>query len=152
MDPFVFFAGAVVAGVITAVVAQLRGRSGIGWFALGALFPAVALLVVAVIPPITAESAGPTAETHVRCPDCKELVRKDANVCKHCKCRLVPEGSVIGPESSTATAKTFQPADAQQSSSEMNEYGITFDGQRYRYGEYRYDKYADALAYAKLKR
>jgi hypothetical protein len=33
----------------------------------------------------------PTPETHVRCPDCKELVRKDANVCKHCGCRLTPQ-------------------------------------------------------------
>lgn len=33
----------------------------------------------------------PTPQTHVRCPDCKELVRKDANVCKHCRCRLTPQ-------------------------------------------------------------
>jgi phosphoglycerol transferase MdoB-like AlkP superfamily enzyme len=33
----------------------------------------------------------PTLETHVRCPDCKELVRKDARVCKHCGCKLVPQ-------------------------------------------------------------
>lgn len=34
-----------------------------------------------------------TPDTHVKCPDCKELVRKDARVCKHCGCKLVPEGS-----------------------------------------------------------
>lgn len=81
---------AIVMGVITAVVAQLRGRNGPGWFVLGALFPAIALLVVAVMPAITAEAARPTPETHVRCPDCKELVRKDARVCKHCQCKLTP--------------------------------------------------------------
>jgi hypothetical protein len=32
----------------------------------------------------------PTPDTHVRCPDCKELVRKDATVCKHCRCALIP--------------------------------------------------------------
>lgn len=82
--------GAIISGVITAVVAQLRGRSGPGWFLLGTLFPAVALLVVAVLPAVTAETAAPTPETHVRCPDCKELVRKDARVCKHCQCKLTP--------------------------------------------------------------
>jgi zinc-ribbon domain len=30
-------------------------------------------------------------DTHVRCPDCKELVRKDANVCKHCHAKLIPQ-------------------------------------------------------------
>ena len=30
-------------------------------------------------------------ETHIRCPDCKELVRKDARVCKHCKASLIPQ-------------------------------------------------------------
>lgn len=28
--------------------------------------------------------------THVRCPDCKELVRKDARKCRHCGTPLVP--------------------------------------------------------------
>ena len=31
----------------------------------------------------------------------------------------------------------------------MDKFGITFDGERYQYGEYRYDKLADALNYAK---
>ena len=35
-------------------------------------------------------AGAPTRWTHVRCPDCKELVRKDAVVCRHCGCRLVP--------------------------------------------------------------
>lgn len=34
----------------------------------------------------------PTPETHVRCPDCRELVYMDASVCKHCNCVLVPQG------------------------------------------------------------
>lgn len=29
--------------------------------------------------------------THVRCPDCRELVLKSAKVCKHCGCRLIPQ-------------------------------------------------------------
>ncbi len=35
-------------------------------------------------------SKAPTPETHVRCPDCREFVFKDARVCKHCNAKLVP--------------------------------------------------------------
>lgn len=34
---------------------------------------------------------GPSRETHVRCPDCAELVLRQAKVCKHCNCKLVPQ-------------------------------------------------------------
>ena len=36
------------------------------------------------------KSSTPTPETHVKCPDCRELVLKDARVCKHCHCKLIP--------------------------------------------------------------
>jgi len=32
----------------------------------------------------------PTKKTHVCCPDCKELVLKEASVCKYCGCKLIP--------------------------------------------------------------
>lgn len=37
------------------------------------------------------DPAAPAASTHVKCPDCAELVRREAKVCKHCGCRLVPQ-------------------------------------------------------------
>lgn len=36
-------------------------------------------------------SEQPTEETHVKCPDCRELVLRDARKCKHCGCSLVPQ-------------------------------------------------------------
>lgn len=33
----------------------------------------------------------PAPESHVKCPDCRELVKKDARKCKHCGCSLVPQ-------------------------------------------------------------
>jgi hypothetical protein len=81
---------AIVLGTITSVVAQFRGRNGFAWFLLGTLFPAFALLVVAVMPKENSDSS-PTPDSHVKCPDCKELVLKEAVVCKHCKCKLVPQ-------------------------------------------------------------
>jgi len=38
----------------------------------------------------------PSPLTHVKCPDCRELVRKDATKCKHCQSVLVP--MAIEPE------------------------------------------------------
>lgn len=35
-------------------------------------------------------AAAATGWTHVKCPDCKEIVDKQANVCKHCGCKLIP--------------------------------------------------------------
>lgn len=33
----------------------------------------------------------PSPLSHVKCPDCAELVLKEARVCKHCGCRLIPQ-------------------------------------------------------------
>lgn len=32
----------------------------------------------------------PTKDSHVSCPDCKELILKEAKVCKFCGCKLIP--------------------------------------------------------------
>ena len=32
-----------------------------------------------------------TPKTHIKCPDCRELIIKDARKCKYCGCRLVPD-------------------------------------------------------------
>ena len=34
---------------------------------------------------------GPTPDTHIKCPDCAELVLRQAKVCKHCGCKLIPQ-------------------------------------------------------------
>ena len=33
----------------------------------------------------------PDPSTHVKCPDCAELVKREARVCKHCGCKLIPQ-------------------------------------------------------------
>lgn len=33
----------------------------------------------------------PHPATHVKCPDCAELIKREAKVCKHCGCRLIPQ-------------------------------------------------------------
>lgn len=91
MELFLFwFVGAVVVGII----ANARGRSGFGYAALSLILsPVIAVVLVLALPNLVMKSS--TGETitqysHVRCPDCRELVRRDAVKCKHCGSALTP--------------------------------------------------------------
>lgn len=82
------------------LVAKVRGHQNydailllnllLGWTLLG--------WVVAMVWAVTAVHKAPsgsggevaTPRTHVRCPDCRELVRWDASKCKHCGTALKP--------------------------------------------------------------
>lgn len=78
--------------VAVAVLASRRGRSGLGWFIVSLLLsPVLGFVFVLVLRDLAHASNEPTPDTHVRCPDCKELVRRDASKCKHCGCKLVPQ-------------------------------------------------------------
>lgn len=91
----------LVFAVLVGVLANSRGRSGFGFFLLSVLLsPLIGLIIVLVIKnlsnvAIAAEQAviqqAVSAETHVKCPDCAEFVRKEAKVCKHCGAKLVPQ-------------------------------------------------------------
>jgi hypothetical protein len=61
----------------------LLGWSIIGWL--------VALIWAASGRPGTSEPIGPTPDTHIKCPDCAELIRREAKICKHCGCKLIPQ-------------------------------------------------------------
>jgi cytochrome c oxidase assembly factor CtaG len=37
------------------------------------------------------DPAAPAPETHVRCPDCRELVHKEARRCRFCGITLIPQ-------------------------------------------------------------
>lgn len=77
--------------------AHTKGRFAFGWFVISLMLsPLVGGLIVAVLPKAGKASA-PRDElgalidgtTHTRCPDCKELVRRDARKCRHCGTALV---------------------------------------------------------------
>lgn len=93
----VFIISMVLSGVLCAVIAQIKNYSGPLWFVLGFFFPVVAPIVIIFFKQtLTEENAPPSPKTHIKCPDCKELVKKDARVCKHCGCKLVPEAGLAG--------------------------------------------------------
>jgi hypothetical protein len=77
-------------GIVCMIIASVKERSGCGWFILGCLFGPFAL-VVAALPALTDEASKPNPWTHLKCPDCREFVLKDARVCKHCGCKLIPQ-------------------------------------------------------------
>lgn len=76
--------------VVTGMAGAARGRSGFGWFLLGLLFSLLALVAVIVMPSANKDPNAPTPYTHVRCPECKELVLNEARVCKHCGGKQIP--------------------------------------------------------------
>jgi hypothetical protein len=89
---FVFFW--IICAVLCAIIASSKGRSGFGWFVLGGLFSVIALLLVIVLPSIKPPvdlADAPSPDSHVKCPDCRELVIKDARKCKHCATTLIPQ-------------------------------------------------------------
>jgi cytochrome bd-type quinol oxidase subunit 2 len=73
------------------VVANSKGRFAGVWFLLGLVFGIFALIAVAALPSVLPPKDAPNPKTHVKCPDCRELVLKDANVCRHCHCKLIPQ-------------------------------------------------------------
>jgi hypothetical protein len=81
-----WFVFAVAVGIIAA---SLR-RSGLGWFLLAVIISPLIAGIVLLIAGRAGEPA-PSPSTHVKCPDCRELVLNEARVCKHCGCRLVPQ-------------------------------------------------------------
>ena len=87
-----------VFAMLVGAAASSRGRSGFGWFLLSCIIsPLLGLLLLIAVPkrgPPAAVTAGAEvadASTHVRCPECRELVRKDARKCKHCSTALAPQ-------------------------------------------------------------
>jgi predicted amidophosphoribosyltransferase len=54
-------------------------------------FGIFALLAALGVPSVKKDPDRPTPNTHVKCPDCAELVRMEAKVCKHCGKRLIPQ-------------------------------------------------------------
>ncbi len=85
--------------VTVACAASERGRSVLGWLLLSFLVtPVLSAIALLVLPKVGRaalprdESGQPIAEdTYVRCPDCRELVRRDARKCKHCGTALTPQ-------------------------------------------------------------
>ena len=83
----------VLFAIAVGIFASNRGRSGFGWFFLSLIIsPLLGIIFCAVSKNLAIKAEiGPTPDTHVKCPDCRELILKDARKCKHCGTSLVPQ-------------------------------------------------------------
>lgn len=93
----------LIFAVACAIIANNKGRSGIGWFFLGLVFGIFALIVVAVLSPI-GEQRAITRERDVLakvfsrpCPLCHERILKEATKCKHCGSEVTPLSDADAP-------------------------------------------------------
>jgi hypothetical protein len=84
----------LITSVCAGVVADSRGRSGIGWFLLNLLLMGVfGLVLVALLPPAAPEPMfvhRPASDPfRFTCPECKEPIEDTARTfCKHCRSSL----------------------------------------------------------------
>ena len=90
--------GWLVFSVAIGVGASARGRSGFGWFLLSIIIsPLIAVILLALMPslarPVDPKSgiAVQAAVDELRkCPECAELIKKEAKKCKHCGSSVEP--------------------------------------------------------------
>lgn len=68
--------------IVAAVVARSKGRSGFGYFLLSCVFSFLVAIIVLAIVPTKVEYQDDFS--YAVCPFCREDVKEDAIVCKHC--------------------------------------------------------------------
>lgn len=91
MDLFIPLLVSLALSVLVGLLASKKfDRSGFGFFVLSCLLsPILGIIILMLMGKKDANKPNPS--THVKCPDCRELVLKDARVCKHCGCKLIPQ-------------------------------------------------------------
>lgn len=93
-----FVLGWVLLAVAVAFWAGKKGRGPGRWLLFALLLsPLLAGVFLAIADDVSerADHERCSPLTHVRCPDCRELVRKDARKCKHCGTALLPDVSCM---------------------------------------------------------
>jgi hypothetical protein len=127
--------GWVLFSIVAGMIAGSKGRSGFGYFFLSLILsPLIGLLLAIALPALNppATAAGPAAppsDSYIKCPDCRELVLKDARKCKHCGSTLVPVAEMTQEQL-------------------LAHYEIRLVAGRYEFNGHSYAQAEDALRYA----
>ena len=97
MELFLFW---IVISIIPAIIANKKGRSGIGWFFLSILISPLLAGTIAV-------ALGPVEGGNLRkCPFCSEMAILDASVCRHCGNKL-PKVEIMTDSSEKARLRNL---------------------------------------------
>lgn len=83
----------LILAILVGVFAGSKGRSGIGFFFLALIFsPLIGFVIALVVSPITKVTEARALESGEvkKCPSCAELVKIEAEICKHCSSELEP--------------------------------------------------------------
>ncbi len=152
---FVFLLIFIFIGLIPANIASNKGRSFGGWWVYGSLF-----FIVALVHSLLIKSDEKTIERKKleegskKCPFCAEIIKPEAIVCRYCGKDLPKEEakSMTPNYGNLSASLAGTAAHIDERELEMEALGITFDGKQYAFRESRYDKLADAVAYAEKQR
>ena len=88
---FTFFIFWLVFSVVVAIGAAGRGRHGAGWFLLSMVIsPLLAFLLLMMLPSRSKSAGAPETQELRKCPECAELILREAKKCKHCGSDVEP--------------------------------------------------------------
>lgn len=81
----------LIFAILVGAYASSKGRSGIGFFLIAVILsPLIGFIIALVVSPIREHTEARAIDSGdlKKCPNCAELVKTEAKLCKHCRSEL----------------------------------------------------------------